>query len=210
MIVHTIWLGSDIPIRYHSNIKTHQQLNPGFHFTHWSDNDVIKLLTEYNLLDLYYTLNFISKFNLAKYIILDKFGGVFTDLDIKWKKPFIQIMNEYNFNDVDLILTHNNSISFLDPTYQSSYIDNQSMILLDDPFIISKPGVLKKCIDYRIGRKPRIDPKTNQIHKVEPIGPFLLTDWVYYNKIKISVFGQTHNLDWNGYYGNHEQLGLWN
>ena len=202
MIVHTIWLGSDIPVRYQVNIKTHQLLNPGFHFIHWSDNDVIKLLTEYNLIDLYNTLSFISKFNLAKYIVLDKFGGVFTDLDIKWKKPFIQIMNDYNFNQVDLILTHS--------AYPNFYINNKLTALLDDPFIISKQGVLSECINYRINRTLRIDPSTNKIHKAEPIGPFLLTEWVHNNKIKTSVFNQENYLDWNGYYGNHEQLGLWN
>lgn len=201
MIVHTIWLGSDIPVRYQVNIKTHQQLNPGFHFIHWSDNDVIKLLTEYNLIDLYNTLSFISKFNLAKYIVLDKFGGVFTDLDIKWKKPFTQIMNDYNFNQVDLILTHS--------AYPNFYINNELTVLLDDPFIISKQGILNRCIDYRLNRVLRIDPTTNKTHKAEPIGPFLLTEWVYNNKIKVSVFNQENYLDWNGYYGNHEQLGLW-
>ena len=105
-MVHTIWLGSDIPVRYHNNIKIHQQLNPGFNFMHWSDNDIIQLLDEYNLKNTYHSLSFMSKFNLAKYILLDKFGGIFTDLDIKWKKSFNQIMNDYNFNQVDLILTH--------------------------------------------------------------------------------------------------------
>jgi hypothetical protein len=201
MIVHTIWLGSDIPVRYQSNIKTHQQLNNGFHFIHWSDNDVIRLLTEYNLLDLYYTLSFINKFNLAKYIILDKFGGVFTDLDIKWKKSFAQIINDFNFNQVDLILTHS--------AYSDFYIENKLTVLLDDPFIISKQGILNECVNYRINRELRIDPVTNKVHKVEPIGPFLLTEWVHYNNIKVSVFSQEHYLDGVGYYGNHEQLGLW-
>ena len=201
MIVHTIWLGSDVPVRYQTNIKIHQQLNPGFHFIHWRDNDVIKLLSEYNLVDLYYTLSFISKFNLAKYIILDKFGGVFTDLDIKWKKPFIQIMNNYNFNQVDLILTHS--------AYSNFYIGNELKVLLDDPFIIAKQGVLSKCVDYRMNRVLRINPSTNEIHKAEPIGPFLLTEWVHYNNIKVSIFSQEYYLDGKGHYGDHEQLGLW-
>lgn len=202
MIIHTIWLGGDIPAKYQSNIKTHQQLNSGFYFTHWSDNDVIRLLTEYNLINLYYTLPFMSRFNLAKYSILDKFGGIFTDLDIKWKKPFTQIMNDFNFNQVDLILTHS--------VYPNFYINNELKFLLDDPFIISKQGILDKCIRYRVNRSLRIDPATNKVHKAEPIGPFLLTEWAHYNNIKVSVFSQEHYLDWNGYYGNHEQLGLWN
>lgn len=201
MIVHSMWLGSDVPVRYHNNIKIHQQLNPGFHFMYWSDNDIIRLLDEYNLKDIYYSLHFMSRFNLAKYILLDKFGGVFTDLDIKWKKPFIQIMNDYNFNQVDLILTHS--------AYSDFYINNELKVLIDDPFIIAKQGVLSKCIDYRVNRVLRINPSTNKVHKVEPIGPFLLTEWIHYNNIKVSVFSQEHYLDGNGHYGNHEQLGLW-
>jgi len=202
MIIHSIWLGSDMPVRYQTNIKIQQQLNPGFHFMYWNDNDVIKLLSEYNLVDIYYTLPFISKFNLAKYIILDKFGGIFTDLDIKWKKPFTQIMNDYNFNQVDLILTHS--------AYPNFYINNKLIVLLDDPFIISKQGILNKCVKYRLNRNLRIDPATNDIHKAEPIGPFLLTEWIYNNNINVNYFSQANYLDGNGYYGNHEQLSLWN
>ena len=200
-MIHTIWLGSDIPVRYHNNIKTHRQLNLGFQFVHWSDNDVINILNEYNSIDTYNTLPFLGRFNLAKYTILDKFGGVFTDLDIKWKKSFIQIMNEHNFNDVDLILTYTG--------YSGFYLNDERKFLLDDPFVIAKKEVLKKCLDYRLNRTLRIDPDTNEVHKSEPIGPFLLSEWVYNNNIKVSSFSQKNYLDWSGYYGDHEQFGLW-
>lgn len=201
-MIHTIWLGSDIPVRYQENINTLRRLNPHYQHIHWQDRDSEKLLSEYNLIEEYNSLNFISKFNLVKYIVLDKFGGIYTDLDIKWKKPFDQIMADQNYgNSIDIILSHS--------MYPNFYIDDKPYHLLDDPFIIARQGIMKNCIEYRKKRILRIDPETNTIHKAEPIGPFLLSEWIYKNKIKIGVFNQERYLDGNGYYGNHEQLGLW-
>ncbi len=203
MIVHTMWLGTDIPIRYQKNIKIHRDLNPDCYFMHWSDRDAESLLAECKLLDLYNTLSFINRFNLVKYTILDKFGGVYTDLDIRWKVPFTRIMSEHGFGNVDLILSHS--------AYPNFYIEGRNLPMLDDPFLIVKTGIMKGCIDYRLERKNlRIDPSTNEIHKAEPIGPFLLSEWAYSTKAKTGVFNQEKNLDWNGRYGNHDQFGLWN
>lgn len=202
-MIHTIWLGTDIPVRYQQNINILRKLNPNYPHIHWQDNDLSKILKEYDIEEVYNSVNFISKFNLIKYTILDKYGGIYTDLDIKWKKPFDQIMYDHNFNtnNIDIILTHS--------LYPNFYIDNKLYNLLDDPFIISKKGILKDCIEYRNKRTLRIDPTTNQVHKAEPIGPFLLSEWAYKNNIRMSVFNQDRYLDINGYYGDHEQLGLW-
>jgi hypothetical protein len=203
LIVHTIWLGTEIPVRYQQNIRIHRDLNPDCYFMHWSDRDAENLLAECKLLDLYNTLSFINRFNLVKYTILDKFGGVYTDLDITWKVSFTRIMGEHGFGNVDLILTHSD--------YSDFYLDHQQRKLLDDPFVIAKEGVMNRCLDYRLNRlELRIDPETKEIHKAEPIGPFLLSEWAYRTGVKMSVFSQHRNLDWNGYYGNHDQFGLWN
>lgn len=202
-MIHTIWLGTDIPVRYQQNINILRKLNPNYPHIHWQDRDLPKILKEYDIEEVHNSVNFISKFNLIKYTILDKYGGIYTDLDIKWKKSFDQIMYDHNFNtnNIDIILTHS--------AYSNFYIDDKHYNLLDDPFIISKKGIMKDCIEYRNKRTLRIDPDTNQVHKAEPIGPFLLSEWAYKNNIRMSVFNQDRYLDGNGYYGNHEQLGLW-
>jgi hypothetical protein len=134
-----------------------------------------------------------GKCNLAKYTVLAKYGGIVTDLDIKWKKSFYQIEKDNNFPQVDLILTY--------PFTPE---------LFDEAFIITKPGLFNDCLDYS---KQRTNLKTDILtggqHKLEPIGPFLLTEWINKKNINVSYFSQVNYLDGNGHYGNHEQLGLW-
>lgn len=202
MVINTIWLGSDIPLRYNKNIQRLRDLNKGLTHIHWQDRDILDLIKQNNLEELFNKIRFISKLNLAKYLILNTIGGIFTDLDIYWKIPFLQIAEDQNFNQVQIILSYSN--------YSDFYIRNQKTDLLDDPFIITRPGLFKQCIDFSLTRTLRIDPNTEQIHKAEPIGPFLLTEWIYESNIKISKFSQENMLDLNGLYGNHEQQQLLN
>jgi len=203
MFIHYIWLGGDIPHKYTSNYRTCSELNPGYQLMFWKDSDINTLLLELGLekrLPEY--ASFISKYNLAKYAVLHKYGGIYTDLDIKWKKSFTQIMVDNNFPGVDVVLSHS--------AYPGFCIEGVEVSLLDDPFIISKPNIFGDCLEFSKKRtRLRIDPETKNIHKAEPIGPFLLTEWVYVKGINIRYFSQAGHLDWNGYYGNHEQLGLW-
>jgi len=204
MQIHTIWLGSEIPVRYYGNIDRFRSLNPGFQHTHWRQEDVNNIIKDYGLKNLYDSMpSFITKFNLAKYVVLDRFGGVFTDLDITWRVSFSQIAKDQGFDQADLVLTH--------PAPTKHYhINNQLYYLLDDPFMISRPNLFMKCINFRLTRTLRIDPKTNTTHKAEPIGPFLLTEWIYAHNVRYRAFSQPGFLDKNGYYGYHEQLDLWN
>ena len=204
MVIHTMWIGSEIPIRYYGNIDRFRAINSGFQHMHWQQNDVDNILKDYQLTELYNSMpSFITKFNLAKYTILDRFGGVFTDLDIEWKRSFTEIMNDQGFDQVDMILTH-------PAETKHYYINNQLVYLLDDPFIITRPNLFGQCLSFRQRRHLRMDPKTGMVHKAEPIGPFLLTEWIYANNIRHRAFSQPGFLDRNGHYGYHEQLDLWN
>jgi hypothetical protein len=194
MMIHYIWIGGDIPVKYMSNIKTCSQLNNGYQITYWKDNDIISLISKLDLIELYNSLSFMGKCNLAKYAVLAKYGGIVTDLDIKWKKPFYQIERDNNFPQADLIVTY---------PFTSD--------LFDDAFIIAKPGLFNDCLEYSKQRTNlKIDISTGEQHKLEPIGPFLLTEWINRKNINVSYFSQANYLDGNGHYGNHEQLGLWN
>ena len=193
MMIHYIWIGGDIPVKYMPNIKLCAQLNPSYQITYWRDNDIFSLISKLDLIDLYNNISFIGKCNLAKYVVLAKYGGIVTDLDIKWKKSFYQIEKDNNFPQVDLVLTY----PFIPEVF-------------DDAFIIAKPGVFNDCIEYSKQRTNlKIDLSTGKQHKLEPIGPFLLTEWINIKNINVSYFSQANYLDGNGHYGNHEQLGLW-
>jgi hypothetical protein len=209
MNVHYIWLGNDtIPQNYINNFQKCSGINSGFLFQTWKNNDCLKLLEENNLLEYWSGLSFICKYNLVKYLILDKFGGIYTDFDIIWKQPFWKVMNDFKFGEADIIAT----------VLDASYIDDKGIRypLIDDPFIISKPNILGPCIEFcknRIHLKNDGDHylKTGELvlHKSEPVGPFGLTEWVYKNQIKMHYFAQQGMLDHNGYFGNHLQKNNW-
>jgi len=202
MVINTIWLGSDIPLRYNKNIQRLRELNKELTHIHWQERDILPIIQQNNLEELYKEIPFISKLNLSKYLILNLVGGIFTDLDIYWKIPFLKIAEDQSFDKVQIVLSYNN--------FSDLYIADKKVKLLDDPFIITRPGLFKQCIDYRLKRTLRLDPETGQVHKAEPIGPFLLTEWIYNTNIEHSKFSQENMLEYNGLYGDHEQLQLWN
>jgi hypothetical protein len=197
--VHYIWIGgSEISSPYLINYEKCLQLNPSFNFKIWRNEECLSLVEEYELIEAFAPLTFICKCNFLKYLILHKFGGIYTDFDIEWKVPFNEIINKYDFPNKDLILTYT-----LTP-------------VMDDPFIISKPNILGSCILYCIRRtnlkydgELYLETGINEISKLEPVGPFGLTEWLDNNNISHVSFPQKDLLDNNGTYGNHEQKGNW-
>ena len=84
MLVHYLWIGSDkVPYSYFNNINQCIKINPGFDFNVWDDQKCLDLLKEYEMVDYWNSLpTFISKCCMIRYLILDKFGGIYTDFDI--------------------------------------------------------------------------------------------------------------------------------
>ena len=211
MHVHYLWIGSDkMPYSYHNNLSQCYKLNStNFNFNVWDDKKCLDLLEEYNMLDYWNNLpTFISKCCMVRYLILDKFGGIYTDFDIWWNKSFTEILNKF-YQGADLLLTYND--------YSSMIMNNKSQHVLDDPFIFSKPGILKPCVEYCQTRKDLINDgdlylATGELkqHRLEPVGPFGLTKWVYKFNIKIDSFPQNKYLDQlNGEFGIHDQKTNW-
>jgi hypothetical protein len=199
MNVHYIWIGNnEIPSNYLTNFRNCTKLNPEYQFTIWKTTDCLQLVEEHGLMEIFKPLSFICKCNMLKYLVLHKYGGIYTDFDIKWKYPFSKIIHNYNYPNVDIVLTSVN------PT------------LMDDPFIISKPGLFGGCINYcrnrtNLKNDGELYEKTREIkiHKLEPMGPFGLTEWLIYNKINFSYFPQETLLDHNGFFGDHQQKSTW-
>jgi hypothetical protein len=193
--VHYIWIGgSEISPHYLANFQRCAKLNPSLEFKIWRNEECLQLISEYELMETFTPLTFICKFNLIKYLILHKFGGIYTDFDIEWKVSFNEIINKYP--NVDVILTHT-----LTP-------------IIDDPFIISKSNIFGGCIIYCKNRTELkydgelyVETGKIEIHKAEPFGPFGLTEWI--KNINYISFPQQSLLDENGKYGIHSQRSTW-
>lgn len=210
MLVHYIWIGTNpIPQEYLFNLEKCKQLNPQHEFKIWENDESLQLIKDNNYIEYWSKLTFICKYNMVKYLILDKFGGIYTDFDIEWNKPFKEIFDLFH-TPSDILISVNN--------YSTVSLEDQTVYLLDDPFICCSPGVFNSCLEYCMNRTKLIQDgelylKTGELkpHKSEPIGPFGLTKWVYYNNINVNSFTQSGNLDQLiGRFGFHRQKGDWN
>jgi hypothetical protein len=212
MNIHFIWIGGQqIPPKYIDNFNICQKLNPKSFCIIWNNDQCLALLEENNLMEYWNTLSFICKYNLLKYLILDRFGGIYSDLDITWKVPFAKILNDHEFSHFQALFTTVNT--FTPVKVGGAFVD-----LVDDPFIVCQKGLLKKCIEYcqtrtNLTHDGDLYRKTGQLqpHKSEPVGPFGLTEWLYTkSNIKFNLMVQTDLLNGKGYYGHHDQKGEWN
>jgi hypothetical protein len=212
MEIHFIWIGGQpIPDKYMDNFNICQRLNPQSTCRIWTNDQCLALLEETNLMEYWSTLSFICKYNLLKYLILDKFGGIYSDLDITWKTSFSKILNDMEFNHFHAIFTVVDS-------YTPINVGSIVVDLVDDPFIVCRKGILGKCIEYcqtrtKLKHDGELYMKTNilQPHKSEPVGPFGLTEWLYTkSNIKFNLMAQMDLLNGRCLYGNHEQKGEWN
>jgi mannosyltransferase OCH1-like enzyme len=102
--IHQIWIQG--PEEFQKNNKFYQwsllwsQYYPHWKYKLWSENDLLPLLTEYGLLEIYQAApNFACKSDILRYLILSKEGGLYVDTDYE---PFRNA--EWVFHDIDLVL----------------------------------------------------------------------------------------------------------
>ena len=71
MYVHYIWIGGkEIPQEYINNYNRCLELNPGFEFKVWKNEECISLLEQYNEIEYWSKLTFICKYNFLKYLVI--------------------------------------------------------------------------------------------------------------------------------------------
>lgn len=160
-IVHYIWVGTNlIPNKFLLNFYYTKELNPTYNFMLWRDADIIKNDNEYA--DLYQNSKLFHKLQIARYTILDKFGGIYSDFDIKWKRSFDEIYQL--FDNADMIFPKRNSLHFYNRGLKTD--------LIDDFAIFSKPKLTKQFLKYCKIRNEERDNET------EPFSVYALTEWL--------------------------------
>jgi len=127
----------------------------------WQDKDIIEHDPEYA--ELYQSSKLFHKLQIARYTIMHKFGGAYSDFDIVWK---------IGFDDVYAMFDEKINVIF--PKRNSLYFYNRGMktILIDDFTIFSKPGILKEFLSYCRNRTDRKNDET------EPFSVYALTEWL--------------------------------
>lgn len=94
--IHWIWLGSPLPEIYTSNIQSWIDKNPGWEYKIWTDADVEDFqLINKNLFDA--IPNYGAKSDIWRYEILERFGGLYVDIDQECLQAFTPLHHTYHF-----------------------------------------------------------------------------------------------------------------
>ena len=106
-IIHQIWFQGEenIPDHLRAYHKSWIDINPKFEVKVWDEKSIQEVLVKFNdkeTTDMYNNYVYmIQKIDLAKYVILYMYGGIYIDMDIKCLKP---ITDEF-LGDNDVILS---------------------------------------------------------------------------------------------------------
>ena len=116
-VIHHIWLGSKLPDRFHSWYETWLVQHPTWKHILWTDNTAIQhnpnfhkkygdIYEERNIHELgklknqaLYdeAKNYGERSDIIRFEILDRFGGLYTDIDYECFEPFDILHHSYDF-----------------------------------------------------------------------------------------------------------------
>jgi len=125
-LIHNIWIqGYDnLPEQNKKNNIQIRKLNTDWKFIMWDENMILDLLTKYpkilyvykNIKKLHGLINInASKSDIARYIIMKEYGGLYYDLDFVCSASFNQLFSNDNNNNTIYIAS--SKIDFLDYVY---------------------------------------------------------------------------------------------
>lgn len=187
MVVHFIWVGDQkIPQPFLSNLENFKSLNPFDEILQWDDEHLLPLIKSYGRDDLYKSSNIFHKLQIARYTVLDYYGGIYTDYDVEWKIPLINALE--NRTENDLLFIKRRSLYF--------YKKENSVIktsLLDDYVIFAKPGITNEFLDYSLKRFS--DKSRIKECQTEPFSVYSLTEWIYDSDFKFDCFSSDEIYD---------------
>lgn len=180
MKVHFIWVGENkIPQPFLSNIENIKNQNPELEFEEWDDNSLKSILENYGISNEYSNSNIFHKLQLARYTILDLYGGLYLDYDIYWNLPISQALGE-RINS-DMVFTERRS-SYFYKTENSV----EKLKLLDDYIIYARPGLTFHFLEFcKIRAKQREKLKEDT---TEPYSVYALTEWIRESDYNVQYF----------------------
>lgn len=143
-IIHQIWLqGSDhLPEKYLTTTDRMKNFHPQWKYILWSEVDILKELTKEQVQAYYSFIYLHQKVDYARYVLLDKYGGVYIDVDVDVVKSIDTIMPMADEYDL--------TVSKLSVSSPESYFICKKSECLNNGIIIAKPNniILKDLISH--------------------------------------------------------------
>lgn len=95
-ILHQTYVSTRVPRALHKIMQSWQKLQPRWAYSFHSDADNAKLIGSHYrwLLPVYMRLSGVQKADMARYVYMHHFGGVYADLDVKLLRPLRPLLTE--------------------------------------------------------------------------------------------------------------------
>ena len=98
-IIHQTWMTSQLPKRYAPWVTSWLKKNPTWQYWLWTDDDARQLVGRYykQYVAMYdgYRRN-INRADAMRYFVLDKYGGVYADMDVECLRPLDDIISNHS------------------------------------------------------------------------------------------------------------------
>lgn len=99
-LIHQTWKTRDVPPEFQALQRSWIDRNPGFEYRFWTDEDIGRFIAEEHpaLLPVFHGYaDPIARIDLARYLILRRFGGVYADLDFECLRPIDGLLEGRSF-----------------------------------------------------------------------------------------------------------------
>lgn len=142
-IIHQIWIQgiNDMPENLKEEMQICQQVNHDFRHRLWSEKDILPLLRDVNPLyeDMYLSYErYAQKADLARYVILYIYGGIYLDADMVCHKSL------RDFTHLDFFLTA--------PILSKHIKSMQNCVIGSTPYHPFMKLVLSECVKRRYSK----------------------------------------------------------
>lgn len=127
-VIHYIWLGPKSPPHYFWRYKeSWEKMHPDWQVRFWRDSDAEEL--DFELKPLFASsTNYGEKADVLRAEILDRFGGLYVDVDIECKKSFDCLVEKYDF------------FAGIEPPHQGDFTQPAPHIVISNALIGATPN----------------------------------------------------------------------
>lgn len=121
--IHQIWLGpKPLPGYFWAYQKSWQEQHPDWEYTLWTDKEVEAL--DFDLKALYLrSTNYGEKSDILRAELLDRFGGLYVDIDCECIQPFEKLHEQYDF------------YAGIEPPHQGDYTSQAPHLVISDAIV---------------------------------------------------------------------------
>ena len=187
-----VWLGEVIPPHFIENYKICCKVNPHYTSRIFRDEQIEHLAKVYGVDMVYHNLNLVNRCNLAKYLVLHYYPGVYSDLDIVWKRnvdelisqPVNRFYNQSFWPNYNQVHAEPEFISCVRP-YTHIY-NGEKVYIFDDHLIYATSIAMAKVIDY--SKEKWMSQQYDHSINFEPFGPVSITELIYDKKMNANMW----------------------